>query len=124
MRGVIFTLSTFLLGCLGSYPLTKIDPSIREPVHLDPEYGWVNNAGKCLAHVQCTPLRSITLRAVNRTQSHVPVTIKCTFEDGSPFGEEVELNLEPRAGRLFLVYGMSRGLGVGEDIVSCKLTRK
>lgn len=114
---ILFVLFALLLsGC--SAPQWNRMPDTGD-VYLDPDYLWVNTPVQCMHEPGCSPLRSITLRAVNLRYLNVWITVRCERDDGSEFGTG-EIAVAARDDAVFMVYGMARTVP-DSDSVSCSI---
>lgn len=92
-----------MVGCATSKPI--FHSTVKKEVYLDPYHTWSNSPMKCFGQSD-SPMRSITLRLINKRFRNVDVDVLCRFADGTLFGKR-SVSVEKRNDKVFMVRGFA-----------------
>ena len=111
------------LSVAGGCATTKsaFHSTVKESVYLDPDHTWSNSPVKCMG-LNCgdSPIRSITLRIINKRYVKVGVKVSCTFKVGASFGSKT-VTVKPRNDKVFMVMGMAPH-EFSNNTATCRIT--
>jgi hypothetical protein len=114
---IVSLLSVMFIGCVASKPAFHSEiPS--DYVYIDPDNSWSNQCptGQILHGVCDSPVRSITVRVVNRKYRDANVTVRCMYlPENVLFGEQTSV-VKKRNDATFLIWGMSRSVWFSNSI--------
>ena len=120
MLGLLMFVS--LIGCALSKPAFH-STIPADYVYIDPYNSWTNQcpSGKFIDGMCSSPLRSITIRVINKKYRDANVTVKCVYTlDNFVFGEQTGV-VKKRNDKTFLIWGMARSTLQSGSVI-CKIT--
>jgi len=113
----LFILLAFVVGCATVKP--AYHSQMKEDVYLDHESSWSNSPVKYIFGKRSSPIRSVTLRLINKKYVDVSVSVMCTYSDATKFGERT-VTVKERNDKVFTIYGFVKLTDESES-VSCRI---